>query len=94
MVYRKGELTKATIDRQWPHQVALPAYQCRGHQYVTLHLFCEALSLCPRGHSFYRDDVEMIVFCFAELEHAEKFSLRFGGEFFAPADRPRWPGCR
>lgn len=68
--------------------------RCRGHQYVTLHLFCEALSLCPRGHSFYRDDVEMVVFCFAELEHAVKFSLRFGGEFIAPADRPRWPGCR
>jgi len=25
MVYRKGELSKAMIDRQWPHQVALPA---------------------------------------------------------------------
>ena len=94
MGYRKGELNKSTIDRQWPHQVALPAYRCRGHEYVTLHLFCEGLSLCPRGHSFYRDDAEMVVFCFGELEHAEKFSLRFGGEFVAPADRPRWPGSR
>ena len=25
MVYRKGELSKGTIDRDWPHQVALPA---------------------------------------------------------------------
>ena len=25
MVYRKGELSKGTIDREWPHQVAVPA---------------------------------------------------------------------
>ena len=35
MVYRKGELSKGTMDRQWPHQVALPAAHCSGHNYVT-----------------------------------------------------------
>ena len=73
MVYRKGELSKATIDRDWPHQVALPEYRCSGHNYVTIHLFCEGLSLCPRGHFFYRDGVGMNVFCFAERAHAEHF---------------------
>jgi hypothetical protein len=28
VVYRRGELSKHTIDRDWPHQVALPAYRC------------------------------------------------------------------
>ena len=44
MVYRKGELSKGTIDREWPHQVALPAVCCLGHNYVTIRLFCEGLA--------------------------------------------------
>ena len=56
MFYRKGELSNAGIDRGWPHQVALNADLCMGHHYKTVHFFCEAeqLSLCKRGHTFYR----------------------------------------
>ena len=94
MVYRKGELSKGTIDRQWPHQVALPAERCMGQHYVTIRLFCERLSLCPRGHTFRRDDIDMNVFCFAERAHAEQFREHFGGEFIDPKDRPKWPGSK
>ena len=45
----KGELSKAGIDRGWPHQVALSVYAYVGHRYRTLHYFLEGLSLCPRG---------------------------------------------
>jgi hypothetical protein len=92
VVYRKGELSKGTIDREWPHQVALPASRCTGHNYVTLRLFCEGLSLCPRGHTFRRDDADMSVFCFAVRAHAEQFRHGFGGEFIDPKSRPKWPG--
>lgn len=47
--YRKGELSKGTIDRDWPHQVALPVERCLGGNYVTIRLFCEGLSPCTRG---------------------------------------------
>ena len=94
VVYRRGELSKATIDRDWPHQVALPAYRCTGGNFMTIHLFCENLSLCPRGHSYYRDGMDMNVFCFAERAHAEQFRERFGGEFMDPRDRPKWPSAR
>ena len=96
MVYRKGELSKGTIDRNWPHQVALPACRCGGGNYVTIRLFCEEhqLSLCTRGHSFRRDDQDMLVFCFAERDHAEQFRARFGGEFIDPKSRPKWPGSK
>jgi hypothetical protein len=94
VVYRKGELSKGTIDRQWPHQVALPASRCTGHNYVTIRLFCEDLSLCTRGHTFRRGDLDMNVFCFAERGHAERFRDRFGGEFVDPKDRPKWPGSK
>jgi hypothetical protein len=72
--------------------VALPAYRCQGHNYVTIRLFCEPLSLCPRTHSFRRDDADMIVFCFALRDHAEKFREHFGGELIDPKERPKWPG--
>jgi hypothetical protein len=94
VVYRKGELSKARIDCEWPHQVALPAHQCTGRNFVTIRLFCEGLSLCPRGHSFRRDTTDFNVFCFAERAHAEQFQARFGGEVIDPKDRPKWPGRR
>ncbi len=31
-----------------------------------LELFCKDLSLCPRGHTFRRDDKWINVWCFAE----------------------------
>ena len=93
-VHRRGELSKHTIDRNWPHQVALPAYRCTDGNYVTIRLFCEGLSLSPRGHSFCRDGTDMNIFGFAEREHAEQFRDRFGGEFIDPKDRPKWPGSR
>ena len=93
-VYRRGEPSKAIIERDWPHQIALPAERCSGYDYVTIRLFCEDLSLCPRGHSFRRDNIDMNVFCFAERAHAEQFRGRFGGEFIDPKDRPKWSGAR
>ncbi len=66
MIRRKGELTCKGIDSGWPHQVALPAPECAGRHYIIKHEFCRELSLCPRGHSFRRDDRDYIVFCFAD----------------------------
>jgi len=56
MVYRKGELSKAMMDRDWPHQVALPVYRCLGHEYLTIHIFCQAerLSICRRRHAYVK----------------------------------------
>ena len=92
MVYRKGELSKTAIDRGWPHQVALEERFCTGHNYYRLRFFCEGegLSLCSRGHCFNRDGSYFNVFCFAELEHAEKFAAKFGGQLMCPKTRPRW----
>jgi hypothetical protein len=94
VIYRKGELSKDIIDREWPHQVALPATRSTGHNYPTIRLFCAGLTLCPRGHSFRRDGIDMNVFCFAEREHAARFHERFGGEIIDPQSRPKWPGSR
>ncbi len=88
MVYRKGELTSAGIDREWPHQVALSAEFVRGRQHTILHRFCNGLSLCPRHQSFRRDDRDLIVYCFKERSDAELFAMHFDGELMTPATRP------
>ncbi len=82
MVYRKGELSAAMVDRDWPYQVALPASTSRNGGHVAIREFCKDLSLCPRGHSVFHGGAWWNVFCFAEAEHAEKFTRRFGGEKF------------
>jgi hypothetical protein len=95
VVYRKGELSRGTMDRQWPHQVALPAARRTSHNYVTIRLFCESLSLCPpRTHSSRRGNQDMLVFCFADRDHARQFKDRFGGEFIDPKSRPKWHGSK
>jgi hypothetical protein len=86
MVRRKGEMTDAQIDREWPHQVALAGELVKGRAYTVIREFCrsENLSLCPRGHSFRGEDDWYICFCFAKQEHAMRFQQRFGGELMDP----------
>ena len=96
MVRRAEYLSKSAIDSGWPHQIAMEADRCTGHNYRTQHYFIdrERLSHCSSGHGFYRQGIWFTVFCFAEREHAERFQRQFGGEFIDPKDRPRWPGGR
>ena len=96
VVRRKGELTKAAIDRGWPHQVALATLIPHLGDW---HDFCRdaGLSLCQRTTGFYRHVGAVIwyaCFCFADQVDAEQFQARFGGAFVDPRDRPRWPGRR
>lgn len=94
MVYRKGELHKGTIDRDWPHQVALRADVVSGANYPVIDAFCRNLSRCPRGHTFVRDGTYCVVACFAKKADADLFRDRFDGEIIDPKDRPRWPGSK
>lgn len=96
MSRRKGEITKGTIDREWPHQVALPASFVNGKNYMILHRFCRGLSVCDRHQGYRREDgEEMIVYCFRERSDAEYLITFFpNGVFVKPEERPRWPGSR
>lgn len=73
MIRRRGELSAAAIDRGWPHQVAVRADQITGVNYDMVHGFCKGMSLCERGHSVQRDNIDYVVFCFADPAHAELF---------------------
>ena len=86
---RKGELSPAMVDRDWPHQVAVPAQLCLAPNTAVIHEFCKELSLCPRGHSVMWQDRWYQVFCFKDPAHAACFLARFGGEPFDPKQRGR-----
>jgi hypothetical protein len=86
MSRRRGELTSGRMNREWPHQVALPADHLLGKHYDVTYGFCRGLSLCPRGHTVRRDDVTYSVFCFADPTHADPFRERFNSERFDPKD--------
>jgi hypothetical protein len=87
-VARKGELSKSTIDREFPHQVALPASDVVGAGYRPRHDFANSRGACLRGHTFRRDDRDFVVFCFLTREAADAFMERFGGEYMTPETRP------
>jgi hypothetical protein len=89
MVRRKGELSRAAIDRGWPYQVSLPASQVKRPHYEIIQAFCAGLSLCSRGHTFVRGDEWHNAFCFADKADALKFMARFEGEWFDPMARRR-----
>ena len=88
MTARKGELTKAQLDRDFPHQVAVPAWRCAessgGRQ---IQIFCANLRIAPRHHTVRRNDKDFIVYCFADPQ--QYFQAAFGGETFKPSERGR-----
>lgn len=92
MTRRKCELKSWQVDTGWPYQIALPESVTVGRAHDAVREFCKDLSLAPRGHTFFRDDVWWNVWCFAEEEDAQKFQAKFGGEFMEPEDRPGWGG--
>jgi hypothetical protein len=94
LVYRKGELSKGTMDRQWPHQVALPADSVVGKNVTIIDRFCRGLSVCARHHRYWHHDTEFIVYCFAEQGDALYFQTYFGGELMTPQTRPKHLGPR
>jgi hypothetical protein len=87
-VRRKGEVLWA-IDREYPHQVLLRADHYTGSAYRTVQAFCIGLSLAPRGHSIFKDDMWQHVSVFRIQLMAEQFRARFGVEVFEPMRRSR-----
>jgi hypothetical protein len=81
MTRRKGEITRSTLKRKWPHHVALPSEKVRGVMNSQIvWSFAETLSVAPRPYAVHRDGGDLVVFCFTKPEDAQAFAERFGGE--------------
>jgi hypothetical protein len=87
--HRTGERSYARIDRDFPHQVALPNDICVEHNYKLIRTFCSEHGLhhyTRRVQAIWPDRKyqEYRLHCFADRASAELFQAHFGGEFFDP----------
>jgi hypothetical protein len=53
---RKGEYSKRRLDREFAHQVTLPADRCTGAKGAAMNTFCTNLGLGPGHHSLFYED--------------------------------------
>ena len=89
MTRRKGEYSKSRLDREFPHQVIVPADRCTGSNSAVIESLCRNLTLGPGHHSLFHLDRWHLVYCFAGAAHADLFRETFGGEKFDPKARGR-----
>jgi hypothetical protein len=85
-----GRASRATIDREWLHQLALSPEFLRGKYCIIVERFCRGLSVCPRHRNYWRDPKEYIAYCFATRADAEFVQMHFGGEFVDPNNLGPW----
>ena len=100
MSRRKGELSKVTIDRDFPYQVALPE-ACVVANFESVRGRASELGVCSRGFGYHQNDGHHVVYCFPTEDAGNAFWLEFGGKKVAPKRsaivhvwgpaRPKWP---
>jgi len=87
--HKRATSSRAAIDRDLPHQVALPNDMCTQENYWPLHNFCDSLGVrWSTRHVIaqWADGVEREyrLYCFATPEAAGRFAKRFEGTPFDP----------
>ncbi|MEO4000287.1 hypothetical protein [Mesorhizobium sp. CAU 1732] len=87
---RRNTLSATTIDKGWPHQVALPDDICIEENLTMIFQFLKDRGLdCRTRHvqAIWPDRryQHMRLHCFPDRASVEAFQAVFGGEFFDPS---------
>jgi len=83
------KLTLSTINRGWPHQIALLKALSEGSLADEQALYCNRLLRCSVIPSVTSNGQIFKIHCFATRAGASAFMSKFGGEWFDPARRGR-----
>jgi len=86
MTRRKGEMTRSRLNREFPHHVALAADKVRGLE-VSATVRKAAGNLGAHALTYHEtrgDNLDFVIFCFADAHNAEVFARVFGGELLKP----------
>lgn len=81
----RGQPSDTQINRDYPHQVAVPLFEGRGLGYFNAS--GPLSSLCQRRFRVSDGKESYEVFCFADREQAGQFRGAIKGEAFDPRDR-------
>ena len=85
MTRARGQPSRAAINREFPHQVILPAKSVSGRELARVIAFHDRALVPVKSRSAFQNDQWYAIYCFAEKEHALAFRLTFGGKL---PDRP------
>jgi hypothetical protein len=82
MARRKGEVTSAMNERDYPHIVELPlpsgGFRSQSDDMLAFH---RERGIEPRrGRGWHNDEQYYVRYCFADPAHADAFRDQFGGE--------------
>jgi hypothetical protein len=80
MTRARGQPTRRMIDREYPHQVLVPAENVGGKKLDFVIAFHAQIDAPQHSRSVFKDDRWYEVYCFAEPQHARSFQAIFGGE--------------
>jgi len=82
MTSARGQSSRTMLDREFPHQVLVPADSVQGHAFTQVFSFHEHAGVPIKNYSAREDDKWYLLYCFAERSNAIAFQMVFGGELF------------
>lgn len=76
----RGQPPRRLIDRQYPHQVLLPAENVGGKNLDLVIIFHAQIDAPIQSRSIYKEDRWYALYSFSDPQHAKSFQALFGGE--------------
>jgi hypothetical protein len=76
----RGQPSRSSIDREYPHQVIVPADDVGGKHLPMVEVFHAQIDAPKRSRSVFNNDRWYEIYCFKEPYQARGFQAIFGGE--------------